>query len=250
MDTANSNSFPDAAIPAHVNSSYGFVVTVRPTGKSVSLSLREICQLDRRSIGLHSINRTALCAAVNQNLNGLRVSPSSHSLSDSSRIFEDDDELREVVAFESQFVKLFRWFLDPIPGASVNDHPPVLDSLSNPQNPQDTALISFPDTINQQTSPILSGTAASSRGSSKHGPPDSSNGQGATKKRKENPRIVIDITAEEDDHAEEEQPHVKGNADSAGRDSDSESDNDGNDGIETAEAMEFATAATPFEQTL
>ena len=43
---------------------------------------------------------------------------------------------------------------------------------------------------------------------------------------------------------------MKGNADSAGRDSDSESDNDGNDGIETAEAMEFATAATPFEQTL
>lgn len=76
--------------------------------------LREICQLDRGSIGLHLINRTALCAAVNQNFNGLRVSSSPHSLSDSSRLFKDDDELREVVAFESQFVRLFRWFLDPI----------------------------------------------------------------------------------------------------------------------------------------
>ena len=181
LDTANSNNFPDATIFAHVDSSYGFVVTVRPNRKSVSLSLQEIYQLNRRSIGLHSINRTALCAAVNQNFNGLRVSPSSHSLLDLSRIFEDNDDLRKVVAFESQFVKLFHWFLDPIPGASVNDHLPVLDSLFNSQNPQDTALIGFPDTINQRTSPILSGTEASSRGFSKHGLLDSSNGQGATK---------------------------------------------------------------------
>ena len=199
---------------------------------------------------MHLINRTALCATVNQNLNGLRVSPSSHRLSGLSRIFEEDNELRKVVVFESQFEKLFRWFLDLILGASVNDHSPVLNSLSNLQNPQDIALIGFPIIINQQTSLILSGIAVSNRGSSKHGPPDLSNGQGATKKRKENPCIIIDMTNEEDDHADEEQPHMKGNAVSARRDSDSKSDNDGNNGIEITEAMEFATTAISFEQTL
>lgn len=133
--TANSNSFPDATIPTHGDSSYGFVVAVRPTGQAVSLRLQDICELDGSSIGLHSINRTALYAAINKNLNGLRVSPSSHTLSDWSRLIKDDDELREVVAFEREFGNLFRWFLDPIPGASVNDHPPILDSLAIPQNP-------------------------------------------------------------------------------------------------------------------
>lgn len=111
-------------------------------------------------------------------------------------------------------------------------------------------MISFSDTINHQTSLILSGTAANSRGSSKYGPPDSLNGQIATKKRKENPHIVIDITVEENDHAEEDQPHLKGNADSIGRNSNSEPDNDGNDNIKTAKAMEFVIVAIPFEQTL
>ena len=93
LDTANSNSFPDAVILVLVDGSYSFVVTVRPTRKLVSFSLQEICQLDSRSIGLYSMNRTALCAAVNQNLNGLRISYSSYSLSDLSKNFENDAEL-------------------------------------------------------------------------------------------------------------------------------------------------------------
>lgn len=42
LDTANSNSFPDATIPAHVDSTYGFVVTVRPAGNAVSLPTRDM----------------------------------------------------------------------------------------------------------------------------------------------------------------------------------------------------------------
>lgn len=56
LDMANSNSFPDITIFAYIDSSYGFVVTVRPTRKSVLLSLQEICQLDKRSIGLYFMN--------------------------------------------------------------------------------------------------------------------------------------------------------------------------------------------------
>ena len=117
----------------------------------------------------------------------------------------------------------------------------------NLQNPQDTALISFPYTINQQISHILLGTVASSQGSSKYGPSDSSNGQSAIKKRKENPRIIINIIAEEDYHIEEKQPYIKGNADSAGRNSNLESNNVSNDGMKTAETIEFAITATLFE---
>lgn len=43
LDTANINSFPDAVIPAYVNSNFGFIVTVRPTKKIVLLSLRDLC---------------------------------------------------------------------------------------------------------------------------------------------------------------------------------------------------------------
>ena len=77
--------------------------------------------------------------------------------------------------------------------------------------------------------------------------PDFLNGQDITKKRKENPCIVIDITAEKDGHAKEEQPLVKNNADFASRDSNSESKNNGNDNIKTTEAMQFITATTFFK---
>ena len=43
---------------------------------------------------------------------------------------------------------------------------------------------------------------------------------------------------------------MKNNANSASRDSDSEFNNDGNNGIKTTNAIEFAIATTTFEQTL
>ena len=140
--------------------------------------------------------------------------------------------------------------MDLIPGTLIKNYFPILNSLFNLLNPQDTALISFSDIINQQTCPILPGTVASSRGSLKHRLPDSSNGQGTINKRNENPRIVIDITGKKDGHAKEKQPHVNSNANFTGRDSDSKPKNNHNDGIKTAEALEFATMATLFEQTL
>lgn len=125
-------TFPIAEIPNLGDSSYGFVVAVMPTKQIVSLSLREICEHGGSSIGLHSINLMALYAAINKNLNGLRISPSFHTLSDWSTRIKDDDTLREVIAFHSKDIRLFRSYLDPIPGALVNDHPPILNSLAIP----------------------------------------------------------------------------------------------------------------------
>lgn len=43
--------FAGFASPEHIcDSNYGFVVTVRPTGKTVSLSLREICKPNGSSV--------------------------------------------------------------------------------------------------------------------------------------------------------------------------------------------------------
>ena len=96
----------------------------------------------------------------------------------------------------------------------------------------------------------MSDTTVSSWDFLKHRPPDFSNRQGITKKCKENHYIVIDKTAEKDGHAKEKQLHIKNNANSAGRNSDWKFNHDGNDNIKTAEAMEFTTMATLFEQIL
>lgn len=65
LNTTNSNSFPDAAISAHINSNYNFIIIIKPTKKSVSLSLQKIYQLNKPNIELYSINHTALSAAIN-----------------------------------------------------------------------------------------------------------------------------------------------------------------------------------------
>lgn len=135
MDMANSNSFQDVAICIHINTSYGFMVMIRPTEKLVSLNLWEICQLDRCSIGLPSINYTALNATINQNLKSLRVSSSSNNPTGLSLKFDENDRFWEVIIFESQFVKLFYLFLDLISGTSINNHFLIFDFFSNFQNP-------------------------------------------------------------------------------------------------------------------
>lgn len=92
---------------------YGFVVTVRPGGNAVSLRLKDICEPDGNSTELTSLRREALYEAVNKKLNDPHVTPDSHCLSDLSRHITDDDKLQKVLAFEGQYIRLFRWFLNP-----------------------------------------------------------------------------------------------------------------------------------------
>ncbi|MCJ1349374.1 hypothetical protein MMC31_007614 [Peltigera leucophlebia] len=92
---------------------YGFVVTVRPGGTAVSLRLKDICEPDGNSTELTSLRREALYEAVNKKLNEPHVTPDSHCLSDLSRHITDDDKLQKVLAFEGQYIRLFRWFLNP-----------------------------------------------------------------------------------------------------------------------------------------
>lgn len=119
-------------------------------------------------------------------------------------LLEMMDELQKVLGFEGRYIKLFRMFLDPIPGApananpqdtteisdlitsrvkteapaigpipgaSVNDRlPTVLDVLPDARNPQDTTEIS-----NIITSPVKTEAAASGPDpiSKNHWPPES-----------------------------------------------------------------------------
>ena len=110
---ANSNRFSHAASPT--SNDYGFVVTIRPHETTVSLILRDICEPDGSRTKLTSLK--ALYTAVNKKLTNLDVTPTSYSLSDLSRHITDDDQLQQVFAFERQYTRLFRLFLDPIPGA-------------------------------------------------------------------------------------------------------------------------------------
>lgn len=104
------------------DNNYSFVVTLRPSGKTISLELRDIYEPDGSSAGLTTLSCTTLYAAANRKLNDLHVTPASHSLSDRSRYILSDDQLQKVLAFEGQYQKLFRFFLDPNQyAASSND---------------------------------------------------------------------------------------------------------------------------------
>ena len=136
---------------------YGFVLTIRPSGRTVSLHLRDIREPDGSSTRLTTLTCTALYAAVNKEVNGLHVTPTSHSLSDSSRGQTlDDDQLQGVLKYEGQHEKLFRFFLDPNPDASVNHHA-VSDLPSDDSIPilQSMNESSPPITQHQQASPIV-----------------------------------------------------------------------------------------------
>lgn len=114
LDLASSNSAGD--------NSYGFVVTVRPCGRVVSLDLPDICEPNGSRTQLTSLSCKDLYKAINKRLDGLEATPTTYILSDQSRFLLNDDELQEVLAFESQYEheNLFRFFLDPIPGTSIN----------------------------------------------------------------------------------------------------------------------------------
>ena len=149
-----SNDYLDAASSKDISENvYGFVVTIRPSGRAVSLSLQEICDPDGSNAELTSLSCTALYAAVNKKLNDLHITPTSHSLSDSSRNIMDDDQLKNVLAYERRYEKLFRFYLDPYREASVNRE--VLDLPSDVLIPEFMIRISSPVTNHQPTGPIV-----------------------------------------------------------------------------------------------
>lgn len=82
------------------------MVTVRPAGFAVELSLQGMCELDGNSTELTSVSRKALYAAVNERLNNLHVTFFSHSLSDLSSHITDDNQLKEVFAIRWQTLPL------------------------------------------------------------------------------------------------------------------------------------------------
>lgn len=99
---ANSNSLPHATSSTSIGDyEYGFVMTIRPTIKTVSLTLRDICEPDGNSTESASLSRKALYPAVNKKVNDLDVTPISHSLSDWARDIVDDDQLQELFELES-----------------------------------------------------------------------------------------------------------------------------------------------------
>lgn len=145
---------------------YSFVLTIRPSGRTISLHLQDIRELDGSSMRLTTLTCTALYAAVNKEVNGLHVTPTSHSLSDLSRRQTlDDDQLQGIFKYEGQHEKLFRFFLDPNPDASVNHHA-VFDLSSNDSIPilQSINESSPPITQHQQTSPIVPNPAGNFSG--------------------------------------------------------------------------------------
>lgn len=120
-----SNSSVDAASFTDINyNDCAFVLTVMPSCETVSINLRDICEPDGGSAKLTTLTCKALYDAVNEDLNKEHVTPTSHSLSDSSRSITDDDQLQELLALERPYQKLFRFYFDPNPDASVNHaHP-------------------------------------------------------------------------------------------------------------------------------
>lgn len=173
--------------PSICDNDYGFMIMVKPTKNTVALSLQDICEPEENSTELTSLSRRAIYAAVNKKINGLDVTPASHSLSDSSKYIMDDDQLQKVLAFEKQYVRIFRWILNPTPQAFVNEYHHEQNVLSNAPNPQDITMISPPTTICKPTSSILSHAAAKfpDAQSNKHEQLHRPTEQGATKKLKE-----------------------------------------------------------------
>ena len=246
--------------PSIPNIHYVFVVTIIPSGKVLSLRLRDICEPDGNSIELTSLSLKALYAAVNKKLTDLHVTSISHSLSDPSRHITNDDQLQKVLAFEGEYTKLFRLYLNPTPQAFVNHNPHEQNLHSKVPNPQGITMISPPTIICQPTSSILSHAAAKvpDARSKKHGQPDRPNGQGATKKLKDSAKTIIDIIDDNNDEGEEP-ANVKANTsiskDVANGNCPPIEDQEDNDAAEidcdaNAETMSFAQKSTLFQQSL
>ena len=156
------------------DSKYAFVITVSPDEEIVFLRLQEICELSGKSTELASLSLYALYEGINKKLNGRHVTPDSHILWDSSRYVRDDAKLQEVLGFEKDYVRLFRWVLYPKPQA-LHEHnfPPFGSILSR-------AAGNFPGGE-----------------SKKHGQSDFPDEQGPTKKQKESPTLLVDLTADD-----------------------------------------------------
>ena len=145
-----------------------------------------------------------LYRAINKKLDGLQATPTTHSLSDPSRSFTDDQELQKVLAFDSQYENLFRLFLDPISSASVNQ--PTAFNLPN----RATQLHSNPQhisTFNPQAkkSSSLVDPAAKGPNLNESSPVkrqhESSNGQSARKRTKKTHNVVNLASSNDEDIA-------------------------------------------------
>lgn len=123
-----SNDSPNA--PSSEVISYAFVVSEMRSGRTVSLRLQDICEPDGSDPKLTSITCAAIYAAVNKQLDDVHVTPTSYSLSSSSRYISNDDQLQSLLGFEGEYDQLFRLYLDRHPDASVN-HRAVLDLPSD-----------------------------------------------------------------------------------------------------------------------
>lgn len=151
-----SNDSPNA--PSSEVISYAFVVSVSEmhSGRVVSLRLQDICEPDGSDPKLTSITCAAIYAAVNKQLDDIHVTPTSHSLSSSSRYISNDDQLQSLLGFEGEYDQLFRLYLDRHPDASVN-HPAVLDLPSDIFIPQ--FMVGSLVTTHQPNSPSVSDPA-------------------------------------------------------------------------------------------
>ena len=218
---ADGNSFLHATSSICIkDKDYAFVVTIRPEGNVVELIPQDMRDPDGNSMALTSLSCNAVYEAVNKKLKNSHVTPISHSLSDASRHITDDKKLKDTLAFERQFGRLFRLYLNPTPQALANHRP-----RSN-----------VPDA-----------------GSEKHGQLDSRIERGATKRLKKSPK-----TDTNDD--EEEPANMKANASinkyfTNGNCPSTEGLEDNDDAAEidcdtNAETMSFAQKSTLFQQSL
>lgn len=105
QDRADGNRFLHATSIS--DNDYAFVVMVIPARFAVELCLQDMCGPDENSTELTSLSLKVLYTAVNKKPNNLHVTPISHSLSDLSRHITDDNQLKETLAFERQYSKLF-----------------------------------------------------------------------------------------------------------------------------------------------
>lgn len=149
-----SNNTPNAPSSSGIsNKSYGFVVTDRFSGKSLSLSLRDICEPDGSDPKLTSLSCMAIYAAVNKQFNDMDATSISHIFLSSLYLISADDQLQHFLEFEEKYDQLFRFYLDLHPNAWVN-HLTVLGLPSNIIIPR--FMVGSLVTKHQLNSPIIS----------------------------------------------------------------------------------------------